>query len=162
MIDNKYVEICDALNRAGVRYLIVGGVAVALHGVARMTFDIDIIIGLTAENLSKFWQALDDLGYRPRLPVSLGELSQPENVMRWREEKNLQAITFWHPAENIALPLDLVVDHSLDFEAAYLRRRELDYSGIRLPVASKNDLIEMKSRSERDKDRLDVRLLGDE
>jgi hypothetical protein len=46
-----YVELFRALERAQVRYLLVGGVAVNLHGAERLTMDVDIMLALDPENL---------------------------------------------------------------------------------------------------------------
>ncbi|MEK6374598.1 MAG: hypothetical protein AABO58_18075 [Acidobacteriota bacterium] len=46
-------ELLTALNAGGVRYLVVGGVAVVLHGYARATFDLDLVIELDTQNLER-------------------------------------------------------------------------------------------------------------
>lgn len=61
-----YEDVFRALNRHGVRYLIVGGVAVNLSGVPRMTKDLDLMLDLSPGNLALFLSAVRDLGYRPR------------------------------------------------------------------------------------------------
>jgi hypothetical protein len=48
-----YVELFKALHEEGVRYVLVGGIAVNLHGVERATADVDLIIALDAENLGR-------------------------------------------------------------------------------------------------------------
>lgn len=40
-------QVSEALNRARVRYLVVGGVAVALHGYLRTTADLDLVVQLS-------------------------------------------------------------------------------------------------------------------
>lgn len=60
----------QALNSAGVRYLVVGGVAVVLHGHLRTTADLDLVVQLERENVLKAVRALAGLGYRPRAPVA--------------------------------------------------------------------------------------------
>ncbi len=70
-----YEDVFRALNRHGVRYLVVGGVAVNLLGVPRMTKDLDLMLDLSSENLKLFLSALNDLGYRPRAPVPLEEFA---------------------------------------------------------------------------------------
>jgi hypothetical protein len=51
--------VFDALNRAGVAYLVVGGLAVNAHGYVRMTMDIDLVIALNSENILKALRTLD-------------------------------------------------------------------------------------------------------
>lgn len=53
-----FLKICNALNEEGVKYVIVGGWAVILHGLARATIDIDIIIDGEEENIKCLKKAL--------------------------------------------------------------------------------------------------------
>src|SRR5580765_2877711 len=56
---NRLVVVCRLLNAAGARYVVVGGFALAYHGVIRATKDVDILIEPTVENARR---ALDALG----------------------------------------------------------------------------------------------------
>jgi len=58
-----------ALHQEGVRYVIVGGVAVVLHGHPRMTADLDLAIDLSVGSPERAVSALSALGLVPRLPV---------------------------------------------------------------------------------------------
>ena len=61
--------IVRALNDAGVKYLIVGGIAVNAHGFVRLTRDIDIILALEPQNAAKGLPALLAIGYRMAVPA---------------------------------------------------------------------------------------------
>ena len=63
-------KVCNALQEAGVRYAIVGGHAVALHGAVRGTVDIDIAIAWTRNMLERAESALTGIGLESRLPIS--------------------------------------------------------------------------------------------
>jgi hypothetical protein len=63
MLNQDFKEFIQLLNDKGVRYLIVGGYAVALHGHPRYTKDIDIWIWLDAENADKLIEVLDQFGF---------------------------------------------------------------------------------------------------
>ncbi len=52
-----------------VRYVVVGGLATVLHGYARLTADIDLMVDLEPEELRKSIDALAGYGMVPRLPV---------------------------------------------------------------------------------------------
>lgn len=54
-------EIIDALNDAGVEYVVIGGFALAPHGVVRATKDVDIVPDPSAENLERLAHLLSDL-----------------------------------------------------------------------------------------------------
>src|SRR5258707_11652271 len=58
--------VVEAMNRHGVRYLLVGGVGAALHGSPLRTGDTDICPATDAENLARLALALNDLRARIR------------------------------------------------------------------------------------------------
>src|SRR5579864_7886909 len=89
-----YESILRALEKHEVRYAIVGGVAVNLHGIPRMTADLDLIVDLSKENLEKLLTAMKEVGYLPRLPVAPEELLSPEKREEWITQKNLMVFTF--------------------------------------------------------------------
>jgi hypothetical protein len=71
MLADRYLGIIDALERAGVRYVVAGDIAVNLHGFARFTKDLDLLLDLEPENPRRGMQALAGCGLRPRVPVAL-------------------------------------------------------------------------------------------
>ena len=67
---NNYLkEIIATLNDNSVDYIICGGVALVLHGVERMTMDLDLSVGMDEGNLKRFLQSMKKLGLTPRAPV---------------------------------------------------------------------------------------------
>lgn len=94
-----YFEVMEQLSRRQVQYLLVGGLSVNLHGVPRVTQDIDLIISMEINNVLKVVSAMDDLGFAPRLPVPPSELADVEKVKDWIENKNLKAFSFYHRNE---------------------------------------------------------------
>ena len=62
MLNQAFKEFIQLLNDNQVRYLIVGGYAVALHGYPRYTKDIDIWVELARENADRIVKALDQFG----------------------------------------------------------------------------------------------------
>ena len=63
MLNQDFKEFIESLNDNRVRYLVVGGYAVALHGYPRYTKDIDIWVEMTAENASNILKALHQFGF---------------------------------------------------------------------------------------------------
>src|SRR5438093_11402934 len=55
-------RIVDALNRGGVRYVIVGGLAAGTHGVVRATRDLDLVPDPERSNMDRLARVLSDLG----------------------------------------------------------------------------------------------------
>ena len=62
--------IVKTLNDAQVQYLIVGGLAVNAHGFARLTMDVDLVIGLEPGNIIRGLYALQTIGYQPSIPIT--------------------------------------------------------------------------------------------
>lgn len=60
---NRFVAVCALLNAEHVRYVVVGGYAVALHGVVRATKGIDILIEPSLENARRTLAALEHLTF---------------------------------------------------------------------------------------------------
>ena len=60
--EKDFVEILEEFHKEGIKYIIVGGVAVNLHGIPRMTYDLDILLKMTDENLEKFINLMERWG----------------------------------------------------------------------------------------------------
>ncbi len=61
-MNRDWKEFIESLNRAEVRYLIVGGIAVAAHGHVRYTKDLDVWVEASKENALRIVAAIDDFG----------------------------------------------------------------------------------------------------
>lgn len=151
-------RVLDALNRAGVRYLVVGGVAVVLQGYLRTTADLDLVVQLESENVLRALGALEALGYKPRAPVAAADLADPAVRASWIRDKGLTVFSLWSD-RSPTLQVDLFVEEPFDFEAAHSRARSVPLAGTLAPVASREDLIEMKRRVGRPRDLEDVEAL---
>lgn len=145
-------RVCDALQRAGVRYAVVGGHAVALHGAVRGTLDIDIALNWSRKSLRDAEQALEGLGLESRLPVSADE------VFEFREEfmnkRNLVAWNFYN-ADDLSEQVDIVLPYDLKGR----KTKRITVGNTELRVLSLNDLIEMKRESGRAQDMADAEAL---
>jgi hypothetical protein len=74
-----YEEVFRKLHDKNVKYSVAGGVALVLHGVVRLTADIDLIVEMSTENLQKFIAAMNELGYKPKPPVKAEDFMNPLN-----------------------------------------------------------------------------------
>jgi len=148
----------DALFQKGVRYLIVGGLAVNLYGIPRVTQDIDIIISMDRENIIKINEALKELNYVPRLPVNPNDLADKNKLKEWIDEKNLKAFSFYHRTESFKV-IDIVIVQPLDFNEAFKRKTIKKVGSIEVYLASIDDLIAMKKQVGRAQDLSDITLL---
>jgi len=148
--------VIDALHEAGARYLIVGGLAVVAHGYLRYTVDLDLVIALDADNVRRSTRALASLGYRPLMPVQIEDLEDARIREVWVREKGMvvfQLVSDRHPET----PVDLFVAEPFDFEVQYAQAARLQLPGnLDAPVLALDQLLAMKARVDRPKDRVDV------
>lgn len=158
MAGSDFERIFAALNSAGVSYLVVGGVAVVLHGHARFTADLDLVIHLDEANARAAMTALEGLGYRPRAPVPATQFADPVARRSWVETKGLTVFSMWSP-NHPATEVDVFVEEPFPFAEARARALDADLGTVRVPVAAISDLVAMKQRAGRPKDLEDVRAL---
>lgn len=159
MTTNPFRQIFQAFADAGIRYLIVGGVAVNLHGYRRFTGDIDILLALSEENLEKTTKLMRKMGYVERLPVELKSLANKEQAKKWLEEKGMTAYTF-QSQDELHLNIDILAAASLSFEEFNSRKVTVDLEdGLRVPVISLDDLFAMKREASRPEDLIDIEKL---
>ncbi len=81
MLNQDFREFIQSLNNNGVRYLVVGGYAVALHGYPRYTKDIDIWVEPSSENAAKIIQALHDFGFGS-LDLNINDFTEPNMIIQ--------------------------------------------------------------------------------
>lgn len=153
-----YFEVFNALYQEKVQYLVVGGLAVNLHGVPRVTYDIDIIISTDRNNVLKLNRTLKNLGYVPRLPISPDDMADEKILKDWTENRNMKAFSFYHKKENHKV-VDIVLVQPLDFTQAFQHRVIKKVDDIEIYVASIDDMISMKKASNRPKDLSDLAML---
>ncbi len=138
-------RVCAALREAGVRYAVVGGYAVALHGAVRGTVDIDVALRWSRRDLLTAEAALNGIGLVSRLPVT------GNDVYDFRDEyianRGLVAWNFHNP-DNALEQVDIVITYDLSGK----RTRRVDLPDGPVQVLAIDDLIEMKRVSGRPQD----------
>jgi hypothetical protein len=150
--------VVDALNRAQVRYLVVGGVAVVLRGYLRTTAALDLVVHLAPDNALRAVKALAALQYRPRVPVNFEAFAQQEARESWLREKGLTVFSLWSPAHP-NLEIDLFVSEPFDFEVVYARALRVRLERSEAMVIAPDDLIALKRQVNRPRDQEDVAAL---
>jgi len=151
-------KIFSALNDGAVRYLLVGGVAVVLHGHLRTTMDLDLVVQLEPENLDRALRALQRLGYHPVAPVPILQFADPATRESWISDKNMIVFSLWQP-DWPSFKLDIFVSEPFDFEPAYGRAVRVDLGNTEAPVLALEDLIALKRAAGRPQDLADIQAL---
>lgn len=153
-----FEPVFEALNRAAVRYVVVGGVAVVLHGHARLTADLDLIVDLTPDQARSAIESLLALGLRPIAPVDASGFWDPAIRSRWIGEKGMQVFSMQDPTDPMRV-VDLFVEHPVDFEALWERSEVVTLGELSVRVASVRDLIGLKRLAGRRQDLADIEAL---
>jgi len=139
-----FEELLELLTKHKVKYLIVGGYAVAFHGYPRFTNDIDIFYEMSEENVKKITECLVNFGF------SHSEV----NGKLFLKKGNIVVIGV-EP-----LRVDFINDiDGVEFAAAWENRIKGKYGSVEVHFISKTDLIENKSKTQRSEDKLDVEKL---
>ena len=149
-----YLDLFAALNRR-VDYVLIGGLAIALHGIERVTMDIDVTVAMTPDNLSSLVDMARELGMTPALPVPLEALSDLDQLAQWHRERNLEAFALRAPGLS-GVTLDVLLYPPLDY--ADMRRRAATFQAGSVPVvvACIDDLIALKQAVGRPIDLADI------
>jgi hypothetical protein len=150
-----FQQLVAALEAHGVRYALVGGVAVNLHGVPRMTYDVDIVVAMDEASLVACRVALTQLGLQCGLPIALESLSSDDERRRLERERNLIAITFTD-SNNPLREVDVLIAPSVDPDGIVARRIARSAGEYSVWLASVDDLLRMKRRAGRPQDLADV------
>jgi hypothetical protein len=141
---NRLQGVFASLYKHKVKYLIIGGIAAVLHGVPRVTFDLDILIETTPENSKNLLDALTEAGLGTATLISVEELLAHEiTIFQDRVRIDVQTST-----------------PGITFQDAWDNKDVIEYQGQTLYLVSKRDLISSKLAAARDRDLEDVRLLS--
>ena len=135
-------ELLAELNRQGVRFLIVGGVAVHYHAPERKYDDLDILVDPSPFNADLCVMALDKLGLNPLFLAP--QLAKPNTQIR---------LKLYHYADVITPAADI------NFDAEWLCSTDALINGQPVRIASRDLLKRMKSGTDRPKDAEDIELL---
>lgn len=143
IFNNDFRDFISALNNQFVKYILVGGYSVILHGYPRTTGDMDIWVERTAENYQKIKNAFHQFGM-PVFDMTLDNfLSHP----------NWDVFTFGTPP----VAIDLMVQvEGLDFALAYEKSIYFEDDGLSIRTIHKTDLIQTKQVVNRPKDQDDL------
>jgi hypothetical protein len=143
IFNTDFRDFIDALNKNGVKYILIGGYSVILHGYSRTTGDMDLWVERSEENYLKIKNAFENFG----MPVF--DMTK-ENFLHhpvW------DVFTFGTPPVAIDLMINL---EGFNFQEFYERSVKFHDNGLEISVIHKNDLISAKQKAGRSKDLNDL------
>jgi hypothetical protein len=148
--------VLSALQRHGVEYLLVGGLAAQVYGATRPTQDFDCLVRRGRDNLDRLGAAMRELGARLRvdglsdvearaLPVQVdGVMLASSELSTWRTDVgDLDVLTYLPGADG----------RRLRYEDIEPRAGEVHGFGFTIRAASLGDIVASKEWANRPKDR---------
>ncbi len=132
------LRICASLNRAGARYIVIGGMAMVLHGFNRGTEGIDLLVDRTVDNVKRLREALSIL---------------PDNAVREVRDTDIEEYGVVRVADEVVVDL-MGSACGIDFQEASDDIDWHEIEGVRIPFASPELLLKTK-QTVREKDEID-------
>ncbi len=153
-----FERVFSELQKRKIKYVVIGGVAVNLHGFQRATGDLDIVISYDETNLKKLIQMVKDLGLKPRVPVTVDDLADSKQRKKWIVEKGMKVFSVYNPKSHFEC-MDIMLEGYADFDEIYKKRQTLSAGAIKVSVISLEQLIKMKKKVGRERDKIDIAAL---
>lgn len=141
VLNQDFKEFLQSLNDNNVRYLVIGGYALAFHGHPRYTNDLDIWIDLEEGNANKVVQALQDFGFAS-LDLKSGDFLEPDTV-----------IQLGYPPSRIDLLMGL---KDAVFDDCFSHRQIEIIDDIKVNVIDRTNLVRLKRDAGRPQDLADI------
>jgi hypothetical protein len=153
-----FIGLFALLAAARIRFVLVGGLALVLHGLDRLTADVDLVIDLSSESARAAVQALTAAGYRALAPVDPTALADPQQRREWQTVRNMQVFSFWD-SSNTRPTVDVILSPAVPFDELWIAASVVNLGGHSVRVASIEHLILMKAAAGRPQDLADIERL---
>ncbi len=137
-------ELLECFDRHEVRYLVIGGWALAAHGVPRLTKDLDLWVWPDAGNAAAVVRALEEFGFA-ELGLTSGDFTSPDVVVQ-----------LGYPPNRVDL---ITTPSGVDFEQCWADRLNLTLDGLEVAFIGLEGLKVNKRASGRAQDAVDVQVL---
>ncbi len=141
VLNQDFREFIRSLNDNQVRYLVVGGYAVAFHGHPRYTKDIDVWVDRSRKNANKIMAALEQFGFAT-LELSVDDFLEPDQVVQ-----------LGYPPIRIDLLTGLT---GVSFETCYDNRKVVNVEGLQINFINLENLRANKKATGRYQDLADL------
>jgi len=148
----------NGLKKAGVDFVVAGAVALNLHGVPRMTYDLDLVVGPEEENFLQAVRQLFKWGYTCDPPRKAEDAARPE--LRRRLVSEGQAVLRFRNGGSDIGEVDVALDAGVPYAELRGRAVAMQLSGLEVPVMALDDLAAAKGRMGRPEDVEDIRTIA--
>lgn len=146
-VQPDFRELLGFFGARRVDFLIVGGYALAFHGVPRFTGDLDLWVRPTPENARRTIQALEDFGFGS-LGLEARDFEKPDQVIQLGQPP---------------VRVDLVTSISgVSWDEADASSVHAEFGGVPVRFLGRAALVANKSATNRARDRADLEALGGE
>jgi len=140
-LENDFVDFVKLCNQYKLKYLVIGGYAVSVHGYPRSTKDLDICIELSQANAEKMVRVINDFGFGS-LKLTTEDFLKTNFVTQLGHEP---------------IRIDILNDlDGVNFEEAWLNKKMVNYEGVIIPFIGYNELLKVKAKAGRPQDIADI------
>ncbi len=141
----NFMSVLKAFHRFHVEYILIGGVALILHGMERLTRDIDVFVKNTSENIDRLQEALNSVFKDD----SIKEITQ-------KELKNYPVIRYGTP---MRFNIDVLTKIGELYSYDDLEFEIVEYENIPIKIATPKTLLNLKKDTVRERDKIDSQFL---
>lgn len=146
MLNQDFKEFIELLNKNNVKYLVIGGYALAIHGHPRYTKDIDIWVEMTTENAEKIITALTEFGFGS-VGLKTEDFTTPDQI-----------IQLGYPPSRIDI---ITTPDGIDFTTCYQNKISIELNSILVNFIDLENLKKNKQASGRLQDLADLEKLSE-
>jgi hypothetical protein len=140
-LEGDFLDFIKLCNRFEVKYLVIGGYAVSVHGYPRYTKDLDICIELSDDNAEKMLQVINEFGFES-LNLTKDDFLRPDFITQLGYEP---------------LRIDILNDvDGVDFEMAWQNKRIVTMQEEPVAFIGYHELLKVKEKAGRPQDIADI------
>jgi len=156
---DRLFDLLVGLSKASIKFVICGGVACVLQGVERATYDLDIAVSFSDDDIKKLLKVTKKFNLIPRIPEPVEYLYDETRRKKWINEKGALVYTFASPKG--PLQIDIFLKYPIGFDKLLSNSDVIKIEGLKMLVSSKEDLLYAKQKIKplRDKDKMDIKEL---
>lgn len=140
-LEKDFIEFLEICNKHALKYLVIGGYAVSIHGYPRYTKDLDVCIESSDANAEKMIEVIDEFGFRS-LRLTKNDFLKKNFIIQ---------------LGNDPVRIDILNDmDSVPYEQAWNNRREVMFEDIRINFIGYHELLLLKAEAGRKQDLADI------